>query len=141
MGTDEEYRGGCLCGAVRYEVRGRPLSTNICFCTQCQRHTGAPMPAFLTVSEKQFRLVQGRPASYRSSERAIRQFCGQCGSSLFWREDGTDGIDILLGTVDERERVAPPAYAIWAAHRIGWLPELEGIPSYPGRRSPEPSAG
>ena len=135
MGTDEEFQGGCLCGAIRYQVRGRTISTNICFCTQCQRNTGAPMPAFLTVRDEQLQLLEGRPATYRSSAQAIRQFCAQCGSPLFWRKDGSDTVDVFLGTVDERERVPQPRFAIWGAHRAAWLPDLDGIPSYPGALS------
>jgi hypothetical protein len=140
MGTDEGYGGGCLCGAIRYSLQGPLLSTNICFCTQCQRHTGAPMPAFLTVSQKQLRLLQGQPATYRSSPKAVRQFCPQCGSPLFWRQDGEDTVDIFLGTVDEREQVERPRRAIWAAHRAAWLPPIEGIPSYPGGPPPDASS-
>ena len=135
MSTNDEYHGGCLCGAVRYEVRGEPVSTNLCFCTQCQRHTGSPMPAFATFERERLRILQGEPVTYRSSARAVRQFCGRCGSALFWQEDGGDTIDVFLGTVDERTRVRAPDFAIWAEHRVGWLPQVETIPTYAGRRN------
>ncbi|WP_224794133.1 GFA family protein [Pseudomonas fluorescens] len=44
-----------------------------------------------------------RPRRDRSSESVLRQFCGQCGSSLFWsrsRGDYADWISIALGTLD-----------------------------------------
>jgi hypothetical protein len=131
----EQHAGGCLCGAVRYMMTGQPTSTNICYCTQCQRQTGAPMPAFASCRDTQLQVVGGEPASYRSSERALRQFCATCGSTLFWREDGSAEVDIFLGTFDEPSRLPPPQYAIWAAHRVAWLPDLDGVPTFAARRS------
>ena len=32
--------GGCLCGAVRYEVRGPLRDVLICHCTECRRWSG-----------------------------------------------------------------------------------------------------
>jgi hypothetical protein len=129
------HPGGCLCGAVRFRMTGAPTSTNICYCTQCQRQSGAPMPAFASCRSEQLSLDSGEPTSFRSSERAVRQFCGNCGSTLFWREAGNDEVDIFLGTFDDPSRLPAPRYAIWAAHRVAWLPEIEGAPSYAGRRT------
>jgi hypothetical protein len=129
----EHYPGGCLCGAIRYSMAGAPTSTNVCHCTQCQRQTGAPLPAFASCPEAQL-TITGSPSSYRSSERAVRQFCPVCGSSLFWREDGGGEVDVFLGTFDDPNALPPPRYAIWAAHRAAWLPELPNVPAHPGRR-------
>ena len=32
--------GGCLCGAVRYEVTGEPQMMGDCFCLDCEGHPG-----------------------------------------------------------------------------------------------------
>jgi hypothetical protein len=116
-------------------MEGQPTSTNICYCTHCQRQTGAPMPAFASCAAERLSVSRGEVASYRASERAVRQFCATCGSTLFWREDGGSEVDIFLGTFDEPSRLPPPRYAIWVKHRVTWLPELAGIPSYSERRS------
>jgi hypothetical protein len=130
----ETHSGGCLCGAIRYTMTGAPTSTNLCYCTQCQRQTGAVMPAFVSCQSEQLTVTTGEPASYRSSERATREFCARCGSSLFWRETGAEGVDVFLGTFDEPSRLPPPEYAIWATHRVAWLPDLEGVPAHAARR-------
>jgi len=33
--------GGCLCGAVRYVLRGDLQAVAICHCTHCQRQSGS----------------------------------------------------------------------------------------------------
>jgi len=35
-------KGGCYCGAVRYEAAGTPFNETSCHCTICRRTTGAP---------------------------------------------------------------------------------------------------
>lgn len=129
-GGMEAHEGGCLCGAIRYVCEGAPCKTSLCFCTQCQRQTGAAMPAFATFLVDRVRVVRGEPKSYRASPRAVRQFCGDCGSTLFWRADGSRDVDVFLGTLDDRGAVAPPAYALWTKHRVPWLGELPGVRSY-----------
>ena len=34
-------KGGCLCGAVRYQAEGEPLYAGFCYCEDCRRASGA----------------------------------------------------------------------------------------------------
>ena len=34
-------RGGCVCGAIRYEIAQEPLRVYACHCKDCQRFTGS----------------------------------------------------------------------------------------------------
>ena len=38
----EVYSGRCLCGAIKFEARGKPKGIFWCHCDSCRRHTGAP---------------------------------------------------------------------------------------------------
>jgi hypothetical protein len=133
--TGTEHDGGCLCGDIRYRVTGALISTNICTCTQCQKHSGSPLPAFVTYRLDRFQLLAGTPAGFRSSDFAVRQFCPRCGSSLFWRQDNGDDIDIYFGTLDRPADLPPPADHIWAQHKAPWVPELPDVPIYPAQRT------
>jgi hypothetical protein len=95
------------------------------------------MPAFATCRGEQLTITTGEPTSYRSSPRATRYFCGRCSSSLFWIEDESDELAIFLGTFDKPSALPVPRHAIWAAHRVAWLPDLAWIPSYPATRDDE----
>jgi hypothetical protein len=128
------HEGGCLCGAIRYRVEGAPTDTNVCYCTQCQRQTGAAMPAFAAYPIDRFKLLSGEPTSYRASDQATRQFCVRCGSSLFWRHDRRAELDVFLGTLDNPSAMPPPRDQIWAEHRAAWVLELARVPSYPAGR-------
>ena len=93
--------GGCLCGAVRYEVRGPLRPVIICHCTQCQRMTGHVMAA-TAARHADFRMVsEGELAWYDSSAGARRGFCTRCGSTLFWQGAGRDYVSIAAGTLDD----------------------------------------
>jgi hypothetical protein len=134
MNAQTVSTGGCLCGAIRYRIVGSASSTNLCFCTQCQKQTGAPMPAFATYRNEQLTLSRGEPKSYSATPRATRQFCSDCGSSLFWREHDADTLDVFLGSFDQPDQIPPPGFAIWTAHCVSWLADLPVESSFPGAR-------
>jgi hypothetical protein len=135
MTSEEIHAGGCLCGAIRYVAEGSPVKVNVCYCTQCQRQSGSPLPAFATYTATQLGVQQGSPATYRSSENATREFCAQCGSTLFWREDGSAELDVFLGTFDDPGRLPAPSYAVWTAQRVPWLADFPGMRSHIGPRA------
>lgn len=49
--------GGCLCGAVRYEVSAKPISGFNCNCRSCQKALGAPYLAAMLVSESALKIT------------------------------------------------------------------------------------
>lgn len=92
--------GGCLCGAVRYEVAGPLRPVVFCHCTQCRRSTGHFMAA-TAARQRDFHLLAGEQLRwYASSDSARRAFCGRCGSTLFWQAEGRDYLSIAAGTLD-----------------------------------------
>ena len=98
--TTHFYQGSCLCGAVRYEVKG-PLREVIgCHCSQCRKQTGHFMAA-TAASHANFSLLEDRGLGwYEASATAKRGFCRICGSTLFWQGNGRDYIAIAAGSVD-----------------------------------------
>ncbi len=57
--------GGCHCGAIRYEVEGEPLTHALCHCSDCRRHSGAPMVGWNHVSLRGHQNYEGRTQDLR----------------------------------------------------------------------------
>ena len=92
--------GGCLCGAVRYEVRGPLRPVVNCHCGQCRRTSGHFVAATAAL-RKDLTLVEDEGLRwYDSSESARRGFCRTCGASVFWEAVSGDRISIMAGTLD-----------------------------------------
>ncbi|MEO1658370.1 MAG: GFA family protein [Pseudomonadota bacterium] len=91
-------KGRCLCGAVTYEAEGNFDSVQICHCTDCQRWSGGP---FFGVSADSI-ITNGRETWFRSSEWAERGFCGNCGSTLFWRLHNGGSLTVTAGSLDDQ---------------------------------------
>jgi hypothetical protein len=112
--------GGCLCGAVRYAVEGRPLLSIICHCRTCRRASGAPSVAWLTFECDKFRLLAGSLREFPSSTGVRRSFCGTCGTPVtYTSEQFGDIIDVTTASLDDPLRY-PPTLEAWLDHRIDW---------------------
>ena len=92
--------GGCLCGAVRYEVP-RPLrDVVLCHCAMCRR-THGHIGAYTAVPKTALTMSESRGLRwYRSSAKARRGFCAECGATLFWEPFARDYVAIAAGTLD-----------------------------------------
>lgn len=83
--TAARLSGRCLCGAVRFQATPRG-GMHACHCEKCRRMSGG---VFLSVECVDVQAT-GPLKTYESSDWAVRQFCGDCGASLFWRmRDGS----------------------------------------------------
>jgi hypothetical protein len=111
-------RGGCSCGAVRFEVRGEPTVVGVCHCLECRKATGAVAMAYADWPSEAF-LVEGEAREY-----AGRSFCPACGSRLFHLSPGT--VEILLGAFDDAPGDLAPTREGWIIRREHWLAPVGG---------------
>ncbi|WP_444914482.1 GFA family protein [Microbulbifer sp. TRSA007] len=92
--------GGCLCGAVRYEVKGPLRNVVNCHCSMCQKLHGSFGP-HTKARKVNIKITKDDGlAWYKTSEVARRGFCQQCGSSLFWEPFNLDATGIIAGSLD-----------------------------------------
>ncbi|MEN0108164.1 MAG: GFA family protein [Pseudomonas sp.] len=101
----ELYQGSCLCAAVRYELHTAPKAVSHCYCSQCRKGHGAAFATYGSVPRSALHIVSGagQIKTYASSPTVAREFCVECGSTLFWsRTEGefADWVSIALGTLD-----------------------------------------
>jgi hypothetical protein len=130
--------GGCHCGAIRYWVRGDPVHSALCHCTDCRRHAGAPMVCWTLFSDDDFAVTQGQARVYASSEHGRRHFCGDCGTGLFYTNAAIfqGQTDVQSATLDDPGALAPEAQ-IQTAERIPWMADIASLPQF--ERFPGPS--
>src|SRR5262249_6800237 len=74
--------GGCLCGAVGYEIDGRISGIWYCHCSKCRKVTGSAFHPGALCRRAAFRWTRGEEevAEYRSSSGYTTRFCRRCGS-------------------------------------------------------------
>ena len=80
-------KGGCLCGAVRYEVAGEvnPDMQFTCHCRDCQQVTGAGHARSMGVAADSVTWF-GEPEKYEiQHEESVvdTTFCSKCGSPIY----------------------------------------------------------
>lgn len=122
--------GGCRCGAVRYEVRGEADHYALCHCEQCRRSSGAPMVGWALFKRADM-TITGTPTSYNSSGHVERQFCGTCGTGLFYVSESVfpGKIDVQAATFDDPDALAPSAH-IQMADAPRWMATVGDLPKF-----------
>jgi hypothetical protein len=131
-------RGGCLCGAVRYEYAGQPGPSSYCHCDDCKRATGGPYTVGVLSRADKLRLVRGQVKGYTtkgdSGKNITRQFCPECGSPLFTRaEKCPEFVFIKAGSLDEPALIKPGCQT-WTERAVAWAAIDPSLPSYPKGR-------
>jgi len=120
-------RGGCLCGGVRYEVKGPLREVLACHCSQCAKTSGN-FAAMTSCAQGDLILIEEDSLSwYRSSETAERGFCRRCGGNLFWKPAQGDAISITAGTVDPPTRLRISEH-IYVGSKSDYYEIADGLP-------------
>lgn len=92
--------GSCLCGNVAFEIHGPLDDVVACHCTQCRKTTGH-FWASTHVADTDLKLIrQDGLKWFASSATAKRGFCKECGSSLFWKSNGSNITSLCAGSID-----------------------------------------
>jgi hypothetical protein len=142
-----ELAGGCLCGEVRYVLRGPALFVSQCCCKDCQKATGTGHTTIVGVHRSQLEIRTGAPRTYRSrgdsGGEVIRHFCGTCGGRLY--TSGTlpgEVVMVQAGSLDDPNRIRPES-VIYVKDALIWdrfaadLPRFEKLPDRDRRAHPE----
>jgi hypothetical protein len=108
-----QVSGGCMCGAVRYEISGEPRRMVNCHCDDCRKNTGAAFATNILFDEGDVRVIQGEMCAFEHQSDAgntkIKQFCPTCGSQLFSTTVGRPAVAVKVGSMDDAGFVQPTA--------------------------------
>ena len=130
------HSGRCYCGAITFQLEGEPKDTALCHCRDCQLSSGTPVTAWAGFAEEQLSITQGNPKTIHLSGAAIRSFCADCGTGLFYRNaDVLPGVvEVQAATLADAESL-PPEVHIQTAEMLGWMKNAHELPAF--ERFPE----
>jgi hypothetical protein len=129
MSEDPVREGGCLCGQVRFQARGRPTNVRICHCRLCQKAMGGPFFARALYPADQVS-VTGETARFASSPQLWRVFCPTCGTRLMAARQEATRVGLALALFDDPAGLSPDCH-FFTASKVGWLAIGDGLPQYP----------
>lgn len=129
MSELEIHRGGCLCGALRYEVRGPALQSTVCHCEDCRRASGAPFVAWTFFRNGSLFWLKGKPKLLRHADRE-RTFCGDCGSPLTFFDPAIPELfEANTNSLDDPSAY-PPGDHCWTCDELPWTEGIAFLPRY-----------
>ena len=135
--AEKTQKGGCLCGAVRYEITGDPMMSGHCHCIDCRKASGAAHATFAAYPESAVKMT-GKTKTYRtkadSGMMSSRSFCPECGSWVSGAPESVPGVvAITIATFDDPEAVKPQM-RFYDKRRLSWDavdPALTAFPAMP----------
>lgn len=133
------YTGGCLCGAVRFEIHGGLRDIVKCHCSRCRKAQGSAYATNGIVDAEAFVIVSGEDnlTGYESSPGQVKYFCRICGSPIMSRNAAKQGqVRVRLGSI-ESDIVERPEAHIFVSSKANWDEIADELPQYdsyePGR--------
>ena len=136
--TTYPLRGRCTCGAVKYEMREKPLIVHCCHCSWCQRETGTAFALNAMIESEKVVLVQGEPeviftpSASGKGQKIVR--CPTCKIALWSHYAGAgDAMTFVrVGTLETPEAL-PPDIHIYTSSKLPWVvipPDAKSVPEY-----------
>ena len=132
---NEIHEGGCICGAVRYRVQGKPVLGSVCHCKFCQRRLASAFAVLATFAEASVEFVQGELSEieHRSdvSGRWLRMnFCASCATTLSHTAEIRPGArTIAAGTFDDPGWFTINRH-IWVSSKLPWVTIPPGVDAF-----------
>jgi len=133
--TQSRFKGGCLCGALRWEADGEPAYMGHCYCADCRKASGSGFIPFMGFKADAVRFSgvtrQFASPAARGGE-AVRNFCAACGGLVFGGTVGKDdSFTIYAGSLDD-PALFRPRIAIFTRGRPEWAVIPTGLKVHEG---------
>ncbi len=140
MSDEVVAKGGCLCGAVRYEVRGALRDAVACHCGQCLRWHGHHA-SYTAVDKDELHMPDTSALRWFASSAAARRgFCAHCGSSLFWDRLDSPYLSVAAGSLDQPSGLTTARH-IFVGEKADYYELTDGLPQLPRGMADQWSGG
>ena len=128
----DSYKGGCLCGKVRFEITGEIQDIVYCHCSLCRKAQGSAFATNGNVDLEKFVFISGEAemTGYESTPGQTKYFCQHCGSPIISKNTAKpDQVRVRLGTI-ESDIVERPMAHIFVTSKADWEDIGGDIPQY-----------
>ena len=137
MSATHDYKGGCLCGSVRFSIARKPIWAGYCHCNSCRKATGALAVMHVGFAADAVQFTHGQPTYYDSSPGVKRGFCNQCGTPLLYQAARFPNyLQLYIGLFDRPNLIEPQAH-VHHDEKILWFHIDDGLPRYSGSAATE----
>jgi len=133
--------GGCVCGAVRYELAQDELPpVYCCHCRDCQSRTGSAFNETAVVRMSELK-VKGPVAVHQrdmpGGNAGQVNICANCSSPLFSvSTQSSEMVGLRPGSLDDSDRIVPVAH-IWTSRRQPWVTIPDDVPQWEEAPTPD----
>ena len=124
--------GGCLCGAVRFELTAPPMIAGYCHCGRCQRRTGtaSAVSVFVDPAAVTWLCGEDQIRCFTPPDGMLKCFCGRCGAHLLSRAPDGSRMALRMAAFDSDPGIRP-SYRQYVAYAASWEPiPDDGLPRY-----------
>lgn len=132
----QTFKGGCLCGAVRYTIAADALFAGKCYCNECRKATGSGHNAVFAVPEGSVQIT-GKLAEYTqpggSGQPFTRRFCPTCGSRISGSGVVLPGITLIAASSLDDPKQYSSQMSVYTAEAAPWDRPPVDSPAFPGR--------
>jgi hypothetical protein len=129
----EAMKGSCLCGSVKFEVKGPLAAFRYCYCSRCRKASGAAHAANIVVPQNQFTWLAGesliRKFDLPGAQRFAVWFCPTCGTRAPHKIKTQDNYLVPAGLLDNEPPTGPVNSIFWGS-RAGWYVEPNELPRF-----------
>lgn len=115
----------CSCGQLSISLENEPVGVVACSCLKCQKRTGSVFAVSSYFDDKQIVEVVGERNLLRRNKESggemERSFCPECGSTVFWKADVTDGYTGVPVGAFADPTFPEPTVSCWNQSKPSWL--------------------
>ena len=117
--------GHCLCGDLRFELRGEPLTLYACHCTDCQRRSMGALRLSMWVARTALHATAGQPtvrtSVLGSGRQRVSKACARCDTDLWTEPPENPKLAVLRPGTLVRFREFVPVAHLFVRSALPWI--------------------